>query len=189
MSKKLEYAILIIFSLILMGIFLYQMQAKDVGFTDFTHDKVIVKPLYNSCEIDSDCVLDEAVVLCPAEVRCEENKCVTYCIYDDVESADMFQVSECLEDIDPLSVRDGEYTLNWSQEEELTIEFNIVLACNIQGLSGYYELAAKNQLSLNYEYKVPLETEPCLCVRKLSYKVPHLSQLLDYEIIINKIEK
>lgn len=189
MSKKIEYTVLILFSLILLGVFLWQMQEKDLTFSDITQP--VPPPVEEetfTCEQDSDCVLDEAVVLCPAEFRCENNQCVTYCVYDDVEAANMFQVSECLNEVDPLAVRENEYSLNW-ETDDLMIDFNIVLACSIQGLSGYYELADNNELSLYYEYKVPELTEPCLCVRTLTYRVPSLLQTFDYNININKIEK
>ena len=190
MSKKIEYTILLMFSLSLMGIFLWQMQSKEVEFTDLQINKPIPPVEIDlSCEVDSDCMIDETVVHCPAEIRCEENTCVTYCVYDDVDNADMFNVSECLDDIDPLSVRDNEYTLDWDNEEELNIKFNIVLACNIVDLSAYYELESNNHLSLFYEYQIPSETEPCLCVRTLTYKVPQLNEHINYEILIHKVEK
>ncbi len=197
MSKKLEYTILFLFSLFLLGLFVWQMQNRDVGLEDL-NPKLDNTPIVDieeapvvdlSCEVDSDCEIDETIIHCPAEVRCEDKQCVTYCIYDEIDQKEMFTVSECLDDVSPLEVRSNEYSLNWNDDDELIIKFNIVLSCSIDNLSAYYELSKENHLSLYYEYVLPEETEACLCVRELTYKIPNLNRKLDYNIIINKIEK
>lgn len=148
-----------------------------------------VEPI--ACKSAEDCRVDAEVVHCPAEARCEDNFCKIYCVYDDVDVNELepFSVSECQDNIDPLSVRSGEYQLKWLSKNNLKISFNIVLACNIDSLSGSYELDGNNQITLNYEYFVKGVAGPCLCVRNLKYHIPNLDEKENYKVIINKIEK
>ncbi|HOX97462.1 MAG TPA: hypothetical protein PL066_03905 [bacterium] len=196
MKNLYKYLILLSFCLLVLILLLWQIWGRGesvainplpLPFVEKPQETVVEEPI--SCEIDDDCRVDEAVVHCPAEARCVENFCQVYCVYDDVNDLEPFSVSECKEDINPLDVRPEEYQTKWLNATDLRISFDIVLACNIDNLSGSYELDDHNKITLNYEYQVKEAAGPCLCVRQLKYRLPNLDDKMTYEIKINKIEK
>ncbi|HPL93084.1 MAG TPA: hypothetical protein PLB38_02275 [bacterium] len=194
MKKIHQYIILLSFCLIVVFLLLWQIRERGesvaispMPFVEKPQETVVDEPI--ACEIDDDCRVDEAVVHCPAEARCVEKFCQVYCVYDDVSDLEPFSVSECKEDVNPLDVRPEEYQMKWLNATDLRIAFDIVLACNIDTLSGAYELDDHNQITLNYEYQVKEAAGPCLCVRQLKYRLPNLDDKMTYEIKINKIEK
>lgn len=195
MKNAYKYFILLGFFVIALFLLAWQIWGKgeEVSITPlpFVNEPVNETPVEEAiaCEIDDDCRVDEAVVHCPAEARCVENFCQVYCVYDDVSDLEPFSVSECKEDVNPLDVRSEEYQLKWLNSTDLRIAFDIVLACNIDNLSGSYELDDHNKITLNYEYQIKEAAGPCLCVRQLKYRLPNLDDKMTYEININKIEK
>lgn len=194
---KNYYKYLILFSFCLIAFFLLWWQitngeeSREIGPISFIdkNEMMAPDPAPVACEVDEDCKTDTAVVHCPAEARCVDKVCQVYCVYDDVSDLEPFSVSDCQDEIDPLTVRPEEYQLKWLNANDLRIAFNIVLSCNIDNLSGSYELDDNNKITLNYEYTIKEAGDRCLCVRQLKYRIPNLDQLLNYEIIINKIEK
>jgi hypothetical protein len=194
MKNYYKYLILFGFCLIAFVLLFWQVLGRGesvainpMPFVPKPIEKPVDEPI--ACEIDDDCQIDQAVVHCPAEARCVEKVCQVYCVYDDVNDLEPFSVSECQDDIEPLEVRSDEYKLKWLSKTDLKISFNIVLACNIDSLSGSYELDDQNKITLNYEYTVKETAGRCLCVRNLKYRIPNLDEQENYEVIINKIEK
>jgi hypothetical protein len=195
MKNAYKYLILFGFFVITLFLLVWQIWGKGEDLTitplPFVSKSVVGTPIDEpiACEIDKDCKVDETVVHCPAEARCVENFCQVYCVYDDVSDLEPFSVSECKEDVNPLDVRSDEYQLKWLNATDLRITFDIVLACNIDSLSGSYELDDNNRITLNYEYQIKEAAGPCLCVRQLKYRLPNLDDKMTYEIKIHKIEK
>lgn len=194
MKNIYKYFILLGFCLIAFILLFWQVwgQKESVAINPMPFSqKPLEKPINEaiSCEIDSDCSLENTVLHCPAEARCVENICQVYCVYDDISDLEPFSVSECQDEVDPFTVRSDEYQLKWLNKTDLRIAFNIVLDCAIDNLSGSYELDDQNKITLNYEYVVQNAGGRCLCVRQLKYRIPNLDDKMNYEIIINKTEK
>jgi len=186
--KTIQYIIIGLFFILISILLYWQITINNIKPVEITNTPIkINETTNNSCQVDSDCTVDEKVVHCQTEALCEHNKCITYCVYNDVEQKELFTVSQCLNDIKPLDVTEKEYSLNW-EENRAEIKFKVILACNVTDLSGFYEID-NGGITLNYEYIIPTESIPCLCVRELTYNIPNLDPFFNYKIIINKIEK
>lgn len=186
--KTIQYIIIGLFFVLISILLYWQISMNNINPVEeiIRPNPGIEKPI-PACQVDSDCTVDEKVVHCQTEAHCEHNECITYCVYNDVEQKELLTVSQCLDDIDPLDVKEDEFTLNW-EENRAVIQFNVVLACNVTDLSGFYEID-RGGITVNYEYAIPVESVPCLCIRTLTYNIPNLDPFFNYNIIINKIEK